>query len=64
MLVNVPPSVPDSPVIEDLLIPGDIPEVVFRAFSLPALGLSPMRTYNFSSTEWIASVCHLYFAQL
>ena len=60
MLVNVPPSVPDRPDNEDLFV---VPEIVFRAWPLSALDLSPMRTYNFSSTEMMASVCHFYFGQ-
>jgi hypothetical protein len=63
-LVNVPPSVPDSPDIDDPLIPAFVPETVFLTFPLFALELSPMRTYSFSSTEMMASVCHLYMRQL
>ena len=64
MLVKVPPSVPDSPDIDDPLIPAFVPETVFFAFPLFALELSPMRTYSFSSTEMMASVCHFYSVQL
>jgi hypothetical protein len=64
ILVKVPPSVPDNPDIDDPLVPAFVPETAFRTFPLFALELSPMRTYSFSSTEMMASVCHFYSVQL